>query len=529
MGGSPALGQGAAPLAPRSPREFRAAWVATVGNSTWPSERNLSVDEQKKEMLAILDRAVELRLNAIIFQVRTQCDALYESKLEPWSEFLTGTEGKPPEPYYDPLALWITEAHRRGLELHAWFNPYRARSGSADGERAANHVSRTKPQIVRTYGNQLWLDPGDPGTIEHSVAVFMDVVKRYDIDGVHIDDYFYPYKITEPIPGASTTATTAPRANGSPAASPRDLTPATSSTTRPSRRWRRGNSTQPSVPRRSVDFPDDATWTKYQQSGGKLSRNDWRRQNVNTLIEKLYTSIKREKVWVKFGISPFGIWKPGNPPGIEGLNAYDQLYADSRLWLSRGWCDYFTPQLYWGNEGSQAYPALFNWWTAQNDSRRYIWPGIAVGRRDPNQTIAQIMITRKTPNPGNVHWSARSLMNNKALCDALLAGPYEQQALIPASTWLDSTPPGKPQATAQRAADGAVTIAVAPAAGEAPTWYSVHARYGTKWKFSVHPASAGTIKLDKDAKLGEVGAIVVGSVDRCGNESERVTASIAAR
>ena len=169
---------GTSVLAPASPREFRAAWVASVGNITWPSELGLSVDEQKKEMIAILDRAVALKLNTIIFQVRTQCDALYESKLEPWSEYLTGMEGKAPEPYYDPLAMWVAEAHKRGLELHAWFNPYRAMAGGARGERAAGHVSKIKPDIVRKYGNQLWLDPGDPATIQHSLDVFIDVVKR---------------------------------------------------------------------------------------------------------------------------------------------------------------------------------------------------------------------------------------------------------------------------------------------------------------------------------------------------------------
>ena len=516
-------------VGPRSPREFRAAWVATVGNSTWPSKRDLSVEEQKKEMIAILDRAVELRLNAIIFQVRTQCDALYESKIEPWSEFLTGTEGKRPEPYYDPLAMWIAESHKRGLELHAWFNPYRARSGSAQGERAASHVSHTRPQIVRTYGNQLWLDPGDPATIEYSLSVFLDVVRRYDVDGVHIDDYFYPYKITEPVAAAaSAPASTPPRAAESQAAPPREARePRT--TTAPQRRGRRGNSTQPSVPRRTVEFPDDATWAKYQQSGGKLARNDWRRQNVNTLIEKLYTAIKSEKRWVKFGISPFGIWKPGNPPGIEGLNAYEQLYADSRLWLSKGWCDYFTPQLYWGNEGPQAYPALLNWWSAQNDSRRFVWPGLAVGRREPKDTIAQILMTRRSANPGVVHWSARSLMRNVALCDALIAGPYAEQALVPASTWLDSTPPAKPQGASRRNADGSLALTLTAAAGEAPTWWAIHARYGTKWKFYVRPAIAGDTTLAAEEKLGPINSVIVAAVDRCGNESERVTVSLPAR
>jgi uncharacterized lipoprotein YddW (UPF0748 family) len=483
---------------PASPREFRAAWVATVGNSTWPSRRDLSVEDQKKEMLAILDRAVALRLNAIIFQVRTQCDALYDSRLEPWSEFLTGAEGKPPSPYWDPLATWIDEAHKRGLALHAWFNPYRAKSGNAKGDRAANHVSHLHPEIVRTYGNQLWLDPGDPATIDYSLAVFMDVVKRYDIDGVHIDDYFYPYKISE-------------RSTSGPTTRQRSSTTrwwaASRSSSRPTSRFAgRGGG-------RSVDFPDEITWKRYQQSGGKLSRNDWRRQNVNTFIERLYNSIKSEKKWVKFGISPFGIWRPGNPAGVEGLDAYDQLYADSRLWFSKGWCDYFTPQLYWPIEGHQSFPALFKWWSEQNDAKRYLWPGIAIGRRDAAETIKQIQITRTKPNPGVVHWSMGSLMRRKELDDALSTGLYSQSALIPASTWLDHTPPPKPSATAT-----ARLLRITPTDGEQPWLWSIYIRNGGKWTFMTAPAAQREVVIPANAD-----SVVITAVDRCGNESDRVT------
>ncbi|HEX8522631.1 MAG TPA: family 10 glycosylhydrolase [Tepidisphaeraceae bacterium] len=513
-------------IAPPTPREFRAAWVATVGNSTWPTKRDLSVDEQKKEMIALLDRAVELRLNVIIIQVRTQCDALYESKIEPWSEFLTGTEGKAPEPRYDPLAMWIEESHKRGLELHAWFNPYRAKSGNAKGERAANHISKTKPQIVRQYGPQLWLDPGDPETIEYSLGVFMDVVKRYDIDGVHIDDYFYPYKITEPAEGEAPPASAPGDADDDDDAATKPATVASAPTTRPGERGRgrgRGGERQR---RRPVDFPDDPTWAKYQQTGGKLARNDWRRQNVNTLIERLYNAIKTEKRTVKFGISPFGIWRPGNPRGITGLDSYEQLYADSRLWLTRGWCDYFSPQLYWGNEGPQAYPALFNWWTQQNNARRFLFPGIAVGRREAVETIKQITTTRGRPNPGVVHWSARSLMHNEKLCDALVAGPYAEQSLVPASTWLDNVPPGKPEVSAVRNADGSATVRIGAAPGESPWLWAVKARYGTKWKFFVGSAGSNEVALPADAKTGVINSVIVTAVDRSSNESERVAVGL---
>jgi uncharacterized lipoprotein YddW (UPF0748 family) len=179
---------------PPPPREFRAAWVAAVGNIDWPSKRDLSTAEQKAELLAILDRAAELKLNVVILQVRPAADALYASAIEPWSEYLTGAMGKPPEPFYDPLAFAVAEAHRRGLELHAWFNPFRARHFSAKSPIAGSHISRRRPQWVRPYGKQLWLDPGEKGVQDYSLSVVMDVVKRYDIDGVHFDDYFYPYK-----------------------------------------------------------------------------------------------------------------------------------------------------------------------------------------------------------------------------------------------------------------------------------------------------------------------------------------------
>ncbi|MDW8310812.1 MAG: family 10 glycosylhydrolase, partial [Verrucomicrobiales bacterium] len=262
--------QGAAPdraITPPSPaREFRGAWVATVKNIDWPSRPGLTADQQKAELTAMLDQAARLKLNAILLQVRPACDALYASRFEPWSPYLTGRMGKPPEPYYDPLEFAVTQAHRRGLELHAWFNPYRALVKSPDLEVAPTHVSRKRPELVRDYGKYLWLDPGDPAVQDYSISVVLDVVRRYDVDGVHFDDYFYPY----PEKGSDGT---------------------------------------------EMDFPDEPTWKKYGLRSG-LSRDDWRRQNVNGFIQRLYRSIKAAKPWVKFGISPFGIWRPGHPPQI---------------------------------------------------------------------------------------------------------------------------------------------------------------------------------------------------------------------
>lgn len=223
---------GVAPLAPPEPmREFRGAWIATVANIDWPSKPGLPVAQQKAELIALLDRAAQLHFNAIIFQVRPACDAMYASSLEPWSEYLTGTQGQAPEPFYDPLAFAIEEAHKRGLELHAWFNPYRARHLKAKSPVAPNHISQTHPEWVRKYGGQLWLDPGEPGVREHILRVVLDVVNRYDVDGVQFDDYFYP--------------TPEKDADG-----------------------------------HEIDFPDEASWKKYGEATG-LSRDDWRRENVN--------------------------------------------------------------------------------------------------------------------------------------------------------------------------------------------------------------------------------------------------------
>src|SRR5688572_16637513 len=297
---------------PPAQREFRAAWVATVGNIDWPSKKGLSAEEQQREAIAILDKTKEIGMNAVVFQIRTSADALYKSDLEPWSEFLTGEQGK--DPGYDPLAFWIEESHKRGLELHAWFNPFRAMYGGGKVEtRSKDHIWNTNRDVVKVYGNMLWMDPGEPAAEKQSLNVFMDVVERYDVDGIHIDDYFYPYPVQD-------------------------------------------------KEKNEVDFPDDPSWKRYQESGGKLSRHDWRRENINRMMKKIYEGTKKRKPWVRFGISPFGIWKPGYPQVVQGFNQYEKLYADAKLWLNKGWLDYWTPQLYWKlSAPAQPYEPLLNW------------------------------------------------------------------------------------------------------------------------------------------------------------------------
>ena len=352
-----------------------------------PRRKASSTDEQQAELIAILDRSVELNLNAIVFQVRPHCDALYDSALEPWSEYLSGTMGQAPKPYYDPLEFVVSEAHRRGLELHAWFNPYRALHAGSKREVAATHVSKTEPHIVREYGKQQWLDPGEPDAADHSAAVIMDVVERFDVDGIHFDDYFYPYQIKD-------------------------------------------------ENKKLVPFPDEPSWQQAQAAGNKLKRNDWRRQNVDRLIQRVSAEAHAAKPWVKFGISPFGIWRPGNPPQIQGFDAYASLYADAKKWWNKGWVDYLTPQLYWKIESAgQCYPLLMQWWHEQNQAKRHLWPGNftsrvaskANGNWTTGEITNQIKHTRTHPGAtGNVHFSMKALMDDRGMATA-----PEKTALMP--------------------------------------------------------------------------------------------------
>jgi uncharacterized lipoprotein YddW (UPF0748 family) len=484
-------------LPPPAPREFRAAWVSTVANIDWPSKANLPADKQQAEAIAILDRAKALNLNAIVLQVRPAADAIYASKLEPWSEYLTGLQGQAPQPWYDPLAFWITQAHARGLELHAWFNPYRARNNGARSPLAANHIARTNPAAVKSYGKFLWMDPGEEAAARQTLDVVLDVVRRYDIDGVHIDDYFYPYPIETPTASGAEGAALDGKAAKS-----------------------------------ELDFPDEPSWQRYVVNGGKLDRASWRRQNVNRLIEQLYEGIHHEKSWVRFGISPFGLGRPDRrPAGINGFSQYDKLYADAELWLQNGWLDYFTPQLYWSiRQPGQAYDVLLDYWLTQNTRGRHMWPGLFTSRigaptRDypPQEIVDQIGVTRTRPGAtGHVHFSMAALMQNrKGIGDQLRAVSYPGPALVPATPWLGNAVPGTPGVAAARKGD---TVNLKLAAGKANALYAIWSRYGNAWRFAVAPASRVDWTVPDDAKLGQVDAVFVSAVDRLGNESARVQA-----
>jgi uncharacterized lipoprotein YddW (UPF0748 family) len=478
-------------------REFRAAWVATVGNIDWPSRPNLDTWSQQAELLAILDKAVALHLNAIIFQIRPGTDALYDSRLEPWSEYLTGRQGRPPEPAWDPLAFAVAEAHKRGLELHAWFNPYRARYAKPLSDAARTHVSRTSPSLVRQYGSYLWMDPGDPAVRAEALRVVLDVVKRYDIDGVHIDDYFYPYSEND--------------ASGHP-----------------------------------IDFPDSATYARYRKGGGTLSRDDWRRHNVDLLVESLNRGVHATKPWVRFGVSPIGIWRPGNPPSVmPGFDAYQEIFADTRKWLRNGWVDYWVPQLYWAIDSPQSYPVLLDWWASQNLKHRNLWIGnglhrvtdsaqAQVGSRAgwrADEIVQQVNLTRasigRAPNggaTGNVFFSMKGLMRDVDSIDAKLAPLYTEPALVPASAWLGGAIPPRPTATLiASSATGERYVRLTPAAGSKPWLWLVRTLQGGQWTMEILPNEVRLHRLGMSGS-GEIEKVVVNVVDRIGNLSLVVVA-----
>jgi uncharacterized lipoprotein YddW (UPF0748 family) len=470
--------------APEVSREFRAAWVATVGNIDWPSKPGLSTWDQQRELLAILDRAATLRLNAIVLQIRPGADALYDSPYEPWSEYITGQQGRGPEPPWDPLAFAVEHAHRRGLELHAWFNPYRASYARDTTSAAATHISRTNPELVRRYGRYLWMDPGDPEVRRRSIRAVVDVVKRYDVDGVHIDDYFYPYPEND------------------------------------------------SVTKQPVDFPDSSTYASYRTAGGTLQRDDWRRSNVDQLVESLYKSVHAAKPWVKVGISPFGIWRPGNPEQIKGFDSYAQIYADSKKWLTQGWLDYLAPQLYWPiKPPDQSYPVLLDWWLAQNPKGRHIWPGFATyrvveqsARHIPSQEIVdEIDSTRvRGGDVGHIHYNMTALMRGPDSLNERLAARYAEPALVPASPWLGARAPAQPGAILGRnRATNEYQLTLAPRIGESVWLWTVRTLSDGTWATEVLPGWLRVHRLPG----ADVERVVVTAVSRTGIESTPLVVS----
>lgn len=469
---------------PPEPRQFRAAWVATVANIDWPSRPGLPTLEQQGEARAILDRARAIGLNALVLQVRPAGDALYASRLEPWSEYLTGRQGQAPRPWWDPLAFWVREAHARGLELHAWFNPFRMRHPTAKTPLATPHLGLRAPAAVKPYGELLWADPGDATARAQMLAVVEDVLRRYDIDGVHLDDYFYPYPISD---------------NGS-----------------------------------ELAFPDSDAYLRYLGGGGVLPLPDWRRAHVDTLVQALYARVRALRPRVPVGISPFGLPRPDRrPPGVSGFSQYDKLYADVERWLEQGWLDYLAPQLYWPLASeNQPFVPLVRAWAQANVRQRHLWPGLFTSSvRPPVPATGEgLGATRSWPARevldqlaaltreggaagagGHIHFSMVALLQDRdGLATQLQRGPYAVPALVPATPWLDDRPPPPP-----RLARRANEVRIDPAPGEPPARYAVWRRVDGQWRLAVHgPAERRVARERADV-------VVVAAVDRNGNASAR--------
>lgn len=379
------------------PREFRAAWIATVDNIDWPSRKGLSTAAAQSELDQLVARAAELHLNALVFQVRPCADALYESPLEPWAEWLTGTQGQAPVPKWDPLAHLIARCKPHGIMVHAWFNPFRAAHPAERSKPAATHVRVAEPGLCIPHGKHLWLDPSQRRAVDRFLAVLDDVVSRYDVDGVHIDDYFYPY------------------------------------------------------PEGQSDFGDAASYARYRRAGGKLAVGDWRRDSINRLVARMVETVHRSKPWVQVGISPFGIARPGVPNGIAaGIDQFSQLYADVPLWLRNGWLDYLAPQLYWPiDQSAQSFATLLPWWKQQPAQGRHIWPGINPGRmlaaKPPTRATEladQLALLRNQPGSlGHIHFSIKHLLKEHPKVAGILREAYREIAVPPASPWLEDSPP----------------------------------------------------------------------------------------
>lgn len=357
--------------------EMRGAWIASVHNLNFPSKRGMSSEAQKSEIITLLDAARQARLNAVFFQVRPESDALYASNLEPWSRYLTGQQGA--SPGFDPLSFAIAEGRKRGIGIHAWLNPYRAAANTSQ-PLASNHVAKRFPQFAYRIGSILWMDPGAPAVQNHILAVVKDIVSRYDVAGVHFDDYFYPY---------------------------------------------------PDTKGRLPAFPDEKTYAAYKASGGSLTKADWRRENVSSLIRRTGRVVRENRPGALFGVSPFGIYTKGVPSDVKaGVDQLNQLFSDPLRWMREGAVDYIAPQLYWREGGPQSFSSLLRWWRSPGANPRGVpvYPGIAVDRMTSHgwaasEIATQLRLERSiTPRPkgGFILWSIKPVrLNTKGLRSVL--------------------------------------------------------------------------------------------------------------
>lgn len=383
--------------------EFRGVWVATVDNIDFPSSKTLGTEAQKAEFISLLEMHKRNGMNAMVVQIRPATDAFYPSQYEPWSEWLTGTQGNPPVPYYDPLEFMITETHKRGMEFHAWMNPYRAVFNITRSSISPTHITKLHPEWFIDYGGKRYFDPGNKSAQKFVENVVQDVVSRYDVDAIHFDDYFYPYRIS------------------------------------------------------GKEFGDTKSFLKH---GNGMDRETWRRSNVDSIIVMLGKIIKLENPYCKFGISPFGVWRniDKDPEGSNtkaGQTNYDDLYADILLWLKMKWIDYVAPQLYWEfGHKLVGYEVLSDWWAKHAYGRQmYIGQGIyrsmearSYAWKKKDELPNQIKRLREFPEiQGSVYFSSKSFSSNpNGWSDSLRNNYYKYPAIPPPMAWIDSVKPAQP-------------------------------------------------------------------------------------
>jgi len=469
-------------------RELRSAWITTFTNLDWPSSKGLTSLQQKNEFLRIVSDFQKNSINAVIGQVRASSDAFYKSKLSPWSEWLTGQQGQAPDSNFDPLKFMVKECHKRNMEFHAWFNPFRAISHVKFSSIAENHITKKKPEWFFKYGNSVYYNPGIPEVRTYICNIVKEVVKNYDIDGVHFDDYFYPYTIKGEI------------------------------------------------------IPDEKEFKIY--SRGCTSIHDWRRDNINLLIQEVAQVIKTEKKHVKFGVSPLAIWRnhKQDPKGSftnSGQSSYDNLYCDTKLWIEESWVDYMAPQLYWSTSNKFAnYNHLINWWT-KNEYKSHLYVGHAIYKLDTKnrhsfgteELVKQVNISRQNGKVnGNIYFRAKAFVSNhqnfqKTIGESI----YKYPSLVPAMKWIDSIAPSKPIKLKAKIENKKVHLS-----WKSPKYNSADdsAAYFVVYRFDENESISTTFSnkilsiqknnkfVDTTAALNKHYKYAVTAVDRLHNESE---------
>lgn len=478
-------------------REFRSAWITTFSNLDWPSKRGLNSTEQKNEFINIINQFEKNSINSVIAQVRASSDAFYNSKISPWSEWLSGKQGQAPDNNFDPLKFMLEECHNRNMEFHAWFNPFRAVSHTKFSSISKNHITNKKPEWFFKYGNSKYYNPGIPEVREYIIQVVLEVVKNYDIDGIHFDDYFYPYTIKGEI------------------------------------------------------IPDSKQFEKYGKEYSNI--HDWRRGNINTLIREISIAIKKTKRHVKFGISPLAVWrnKTQDKLGSEtasGQSSYDNLYCDTKLWIEEDLVDYMAPQLYGSTKNKYAnYHNLIDWWT-KNDYNHHLYVGHAIYKLDiqnrrtigTDELIKQVEISRMKKNiNGNIYFRAQAFVkNHQNFQNVLNKSIYKFPALIPAMTWIDSISPSPPIKLKAKNKEYGISLKWKPPNYKLPSdsaAYYVIYRYNENEEVKLSLADK-ILSIQKSTNYTDSTAIkgfkynyVVTSVDRLHNESEEFSSKIVKR